>query len=159
MKIRMGFVSNSSSSSYLIKINEISKPCPTCGRKNINIIDYIYNFDNKKTGIRYRNKEDILADIELNIKICKERIQTISLSDPNEVPQEYKNYGYMRTSQQIIGDLQEDIKELQKRYDKISVISGELYDIYIDNHDEIIQEIFDQSVRNKDIEIIERDSD
>jgi hypothetical protein len=159
MKIRTGFVSNSSSSSYLIKINGVSEPCPTCGRKNINIIDYIRNFDNGETGIKYENKTSILEDIELNIKHSKERIQEMSLLDPNEVPQEYKNWGYTRTAQQIIEDQQQYAKELQTRYDKISAISGEVYDIYISYHDKGIQEIFDQAVRNKDIEIIERDGD
>lgn len=40
MKIRNGFVSNSSSSSYVIAYTEPEK-CPHCGRADINIIDLI----------------------------------------------------------------------------------------------------------------------
>jgi hypothetical protein len=41
MKIRSGFVSNSSSSSFIIAINDKMCTCPTCGRRDKNIFDII----------------------------------------------------------------------------------------------------------------------
>ena len=41
MKIRNGFVSNSSSSSYIIALRNNNKPCPHCGRKDPNLLDMI----------------------------------------------------------------------------------------------------------------------
>ena len=42
MKIRSGFVSNSSSSSFVIGFN-MNEPCPHCGRKDPDIISLIEN--------------------------------------------------------------------------------------------------------------------
>ena len=42
MKIRRGFVSNSSSSSFIIAVDEQnSKPCEYCGRKDLDIFNYV----------------------------------------------------------------------------------------------------------------------
>ena len=37
MKVRNGFVSNSSSSSFIIAFKDNAKPCPTCGKIDSNI--------------------------------------------------------------------------------------------------------------------------
>jgi hypothetical protein len=55
MKIRNGFVSNSSSSSFIIAFKD-SEPCKHCGRKDTNILNAIenisfYNDDNKVDSI------------------------------------------------------------------------------------------------------------
>lgn len=41
MKVRSGFVSNSSSSSFVIAYDGDSKPCPHCGRSDTNLLDII----------------------------------------------------------------------------------------------------------------------
>jgi len=62
VKIRNGFVSNSSSSSYIIAIFE-SKPCPHCGRKDPNLLDMIENADHGgDTEVRVTGIEAIIRE-------------------------------------------------------------------------------------------------
>jgi hypothetical protein len=56
MKTRHGFVSNSSSSSYIIAIKGVFTPCPTCGRSGGDFLKSIeseenYNDNNKVCGV------------------------------------------------------------------------------------------------------------
>jgi len=51
MKNRLGFVSNSSSSSFIVAINRKNDPCPHCGRSGNNIVDLIKNSQYCDTSI------------------------------------------------------------------------------------------------------------
>jgi hypothetical protein len=62
MKVRNGFVSNSSSSSYIIAVKSLFEPCPTCGRSGSDFLRMIeasnnYNDDN---NVRCVGAEHIL---------------------------------------------------------------------------------------------------
>ncbi len=62
MKTRNGFVSNSSSSSFIIALKSNNNPCPTCGRKDLDFLDMIkkvnpYSDDNKVDAV---GEEEIL---------------------------------------------------------------------------------------------------
>lgn len=58
MKIRQGFISNSSSTSFIIEVIP-PIPCKYCGRKDISIIDLIDKGYNE-TGICAKGKEEVL---------------------------------------------------------------------------------------------------
>lgn len=69
MKIRNGFVSNSSSSSYIIALRKVNTPCPYCGRKDPDILDmiseaYNHNDDNR---VRYRGHDVLTSGYFLNL--------------------------------------------------------------------------------------------
>lgn len=49
MKVRQGFVSNSSSSSFIISINK-SEECPHCKRKDSSFIDFIERLQDDYSG-------------------------------------------------------------------------------------------------------------
>jgi hypothetical protein len=70
MKIRNGYVSNSSSSSFVIAIdNGNNKVCPTCGRKNLNIIDLIEKECNRDydTKVYAKGVDAVIKYIEENV--------------------------------------------------------------------------------------------
>lgn len=59
MKIRNGFVSNSSSSSFIIAVKETNK-CPTCGRSDIGFLNRIpKDGEYEETHIRAMGSETI----------------------------------------------------------------------------------------------------
>ena len=64
MKIRKGFVSNSSSSSFIVGIKK-SEACPHCGRSDISILEYIKNTEhswNNSPSVSAEGIEGILED-------------------------------------------------------------------------------------------------
>ncbi len=65
MKIRNGFVSNSSSSSFIISVKKTSEPCPACGRKDIDILDLIEKISgiDDETNIRAKGEKDIEKEL------------------------------------------------------------------------------------------------
>ena len=69
MKVRSGFVSNSSSSSFVIAVKK-GCPCPTCGRTDINFLDLVEtmgrnNSDSyEATQLHRRGAHDVYDEIE-----------------------------------------------------------------------------------------------
>jgi len=60
MKIRHGFVSNSSSSSFIVHVPKSKEPCPTCGHVEENILKY---FNGEDSSVDARGKEAVLKYI------------------------------------------------------------------------------------------------
>lgn len=68
MKIREGFISNSSSSSFIIAYNKEQNKCPHCGRCDVDILKMIKECTDNDgdTEVRVEGKEEVIQYIQEN---------------------------------------------------------------------------------------------
>lgn len=114
MKLRTGFVSNSSSSSFTIfyRPNILSIPCPTCNRSDIDFFDLL-NKENEiddDTRLRSTDGQDYVKELEEEIKTRKYDIVEQKLRPPYS---EYSSYWRIPVKE-FIEKEEELIKELEK---------------------------------------------
>lgn len=78
MKIRVGFVSNSSSSSYILGVKkEMGSECPCCHRKGIDIIDLIDRYTSDTTGITCIGKESVTRYYTRKLEETEDRVRML----------------------------------------------------------------------------------
>jgi len=128
MKIRNGFVSNSSSSSYIIKVAK-KHECPKCG---INVAELILNLIEKSFSSEMFDVKDFLHD-------TKE--EALYYIHPNNSKNEIISAYECMLSNKKIKDLIDSGEELH--YFSISYT------------DSVIGKLFDSAIKNHIIEVIE----
>jgi len=143
MKTRTSFVSNSSSSSYIIAIKkEADKPCEKCGRRAHNIIDLI-DRNNSDSDTSLESVDSFIESKEFDKKHLSETIYDLERG--------YEKYYKVKD----IDRLKEEVKYIQNIIEKIKKSQNEqsVYAIRISYHDDTINNIFKQEV-GRTIEII-----
>ena len=73
MKIRSGFVSNSSSSSFIVAFKQKNDICPCCGRQDFNIIDLIKNSYDEDNNVKHDNSESVINSINRELDDLKNK--------------------------------------------------------------------------------------
>ena len=95
MKTRNGFVSNSSSASFVIAFEDRDK-CPTCGHSPMNLItllDMSYcDYNSESTEIKSRNYEETLKSIRDGDIYVNEEEQEALIEKINQFQKEYQNW-------------------------------------------------------------------
>jgi len=155
MKIRNSFVSNSSSSSYIIKVNA-PVTCEHCGRSDPDIIEIVKRGDTYgDTRIEYENKEQILGDIRHNIKMEEKDVAKYSECDPNDVHPDDKKRLITTPAKDRLEWVYRNLKRERYRYDLINSVEGNIIGIAVGYHDCGTKELFNDAKRSGVIEIIE----
>lgn len=165
MKIRTGFISNSSSTSFIIAINP-SQRCEHCGRSDPSIIDLLergsaYYVDENRVRkdpeeikeyveqLKYENKE-IQRDLD---ELLKKNDNDIAI--PAEDSYRYSSRAY--TVKEVKKWRTDEINENQLLIDGIEKALNdgkEVYEIGVSYHDDTIRQLIKEQVKNKTIEII-----
>jgi hypothetical protein len=159
MKIRHSFVSNSSSSSYIIKINK-NTTCKHCGRSDPDIVEIVRAGDDYgDTRMEYENKEQVLSDIKHNIEMAEKDIAKYSECNPNDVHPSDKVRKITTIAKDYLEWSCNNLKREKERYDEINSIEGNIVGISIGYHDNTTSELFQEAKRLKIIEVIESEWD
>ena len=166
MKVRNGFVSNSSSSSFVVAYKE-SEKCPYCGRSDPDLRRVL---DCAETSNRSDDTKIINENIVCILSKAKNELKTIEkeLKDIDHIANDtildqhiWKNFKYTLTAGKKKSELKTEIQELKTFIDKIEELPSEWQVIHFDLscHDDVSRQIIDNAVDSKNAIVIASNSE
>ncbi len=155
MKIRNGFVSNSSSTSFIVALNN-SVPCPHCGRCDKSIIDMIETaqMHSSETEMRWSDPRDFLIDTEKEIESYDKELREYRTMDPNSMggyQNRYKISTLMQWTQDSIAKLTKLMGAIQDAQSE----GKQVIKFDADYHDDLLNDIIREQIESGTIEVIE----
>lgn len=158
MKIRTGFVSNSSSSSFVIAFDESKfELCPHCGRKDQSIIDLIERseYDNNDTKVVWQDPEDKLKDLKQQIDSETLEIKKIEHLDPKMKLNYCTVEQNISWSKKSIAECEIEIAKIENALEKGLSVA----EISISYHNDFLNAELRALSKNGKLEILKSDSD
>ena len=167
MKLRLGFVSNSSSSSFILAYKK-SEPCVHCGRSDPNIMDLISddnNSNNDDNRIYHYTAESILSSKYEQLNSEQNEYNNWKLRDHNSEHSRFRYLSNLEDKVRIItvGDhlkyVKEKIDRIKNEIKQIEVYKNEkewtVCSFSISQHNTTIKDVIDSSVKHGSIVILE----
>jgi hypothetical protein len=160
MKTRNGFVSNSSSTSFVIAYKN-GEPCPHCGRSDPDWADFFKEKSetfSDATYLEHRNADEIIHDNLENINRNNLEIDNLNLRDadgPAFSRPEYTVSNYQDT-------LEKENKEYESLIEKVKKSDNEgwtVIKVQVSYHDNETKEIVDNAQDNGTVRILEKTCD
>ncbi len=153
MKIRNGFVSNSSSSSFIIVVDKDKEPCSHCGLKAPNIVELIDNSGRHQNEVEY-NKEELISYYTDDIERIEFDLEELNCKDDNEIVHSWfstvihdnGDESKVKSSYTVKDkkcDLNRTLNEHRKLLQKISDVPSkkEVFQVSISYHDEFLNDL------------------
>lgn len=157
MKTRIGFISNSSSTSYLIAFQNENQPCPTCGYCPPNIIDVITeDYLSDDSSVLNQNIDTINEQKSIIDDINKE-LQVFQNRDPNSLAYPNNTWGSTTKCCELIPYLNQQLIHAQRTLKLLQQYHKDGYTIAhisIDNYNTYLNQL----INNKTIILIEEEN-
>ena len=164
MKIRNGFVSNSSSSSFVVAYKS-GDPCPHCGRKDIDMVEFFDRMDrtySDSTHLEHSNFEAVIKEYQDNIDRNKKIIDQEKMRPQSDLAFDYDGYSGNFTVADYIKDLENDNKSFQDFCNEIKKVVKEgwaVIEVRINNDDMVSEDILKDGQENGTVLILEKTGD
>jgi len=157
MKVRTGFVSNSSSTSYIVAVtSKAIEPCSRCGRSDMVEIKKLFSYiDRADESSVVSGVQEDLATQQQELKFYQEEIAEAQRHDPTEkYPKDwYFSYGAALDSYRTgLAETQAEIVKLQA----FAVQHDQLYTIELTYHDELLNKLFQDAIKNGQLIVLSR---
>lgn len=160
MKYRNGFVSNSSSTSFIVAMTKKS-PCPCCGRGAEDILDIIEQAEGTDCDSRvyWRDPTEYLQELRNDIKHNEEEIEKCkNYSDEDLVPIyncRYTAGDLRRWSNETMKNNIEMIKKVEAKIAEGKTVVS----FAISYHNDLLKSLVDDQVRTGYLELIKDEAD
>jgi len=142
MKTRCGFVSNSSSSSFILAVQEDLKPCKHCGRRDLGLYELIDGKDSawncNDTSIIHANREEVLENQQRIMKSLKDQLDDLKFrKDPNEkcFPGGWSTVGEYRKS------LENNIQDTKQLIARIKKAKGNVFECQVSYRNDLLNQM------------------